>query len=138
MDATQDRRAWQRRASWALFLALLPMLTFMGHWPEMVSIPGTQLYIRVPLAGHQVEQDHDGGHHDHAKHCHGDAASCTDAPAAAGVAIALMGSIVALPAAHALLLLGLIAGAVPLAALSVSPELRPPRSRGLAGAVLLA
>lgn len=102
------------------------MLTFMGHWPTSVAIPGTDLYLAVPFAG--AEPGHgEATHHDHTKHCHGDVASCTDAPAAAGVTMALVAGMVTLPVAAGLLALALTLAAVPLAARSVVPELRPPR-----------
>lgn len=106
------------------------MLTFMGHWPTSVAIPGTDLYVAVPFAG--AEPGHgEATHHDHAKHCHGDAASCTDAPAAAGVSIALVTGLVTLPVAGGLLSFALLVAALPLVAWSVAPDRRPPRPAAL-------
>ena len=122
MDAP---RARQQHASWALFLALVPMLTFMGHWPRVLPIPGTDSFVYVPLAGASHEAE---GHHDHSKHCHGDAASCTDAPAAAGVTNLLMHALVSLPGVTAVLFLGLLATVPAPAGSTIAPELRPPRA----------
>jgi len=124
------RRA-QLAPSWVLVLALLPMLTFMGHWPATVSIPGTSLYVSIPLAGAEPHATHnDGGGegtHDHSQHCHGDSASCSDVPALAGVSFALLGEAVALGAAGGMLLLAIGRLWRPSTANALAPGRRPPR-----------
>jgi hypothetical protein len=79
-----------------LFLSLLPMVTFFGHWSRIeVSIPGTDSVMvfwpgepgTAPASGGDVhihrantpgvKHIHSDGH---AQHCHGDAAGCSDVP----------------------------------------------------------
>ncbi|MBA4180906.1 MAG: hypothetical protein C0506_09995 [Anaerolinea sp.] len=84
----QTPRACQRPARivmmrWLLVVAYLPTLTFLGHWPLSVDIPGTSLY--VGLAERSASLDH--GHKDH---CHADAGSCTDTPVATSASVALL------------------------------------------------
>jgi hypothetical protein len=92
--------AARRRALW-LFIALLPMLTFVGHWPTHVDLPGTNLYLTIPFAG---PVDGAAAGHDHSQHCHDDAAGCSKTPATAGVGFALMNESLALLGAAALML----------------------------------
>ncbi len=106
-------------------LSLVPMLTFMGHWPAAVPIPGTNEYLSVPLAGHHSHAEDDG--HDHAQHCHGDSASCSDVPTLAGVGFALMNEWLAFVAAGHLLLALALQWWRPGTANALVPELQPPR-----------
>lgn len=128
MDAPKGSPARPQRASWVLLLALMPMLTFMGHWPSSLPIPGTGLYVTVPLAGPAPNAGSEE-HHDHSKHCHGEAASCADAPVAAGVGLALMNTLVSIPPATGLLFITVLVAALPLRSNTLAPEPRPPRGR---------
>jgi hypothetical protein len=126
--ASSHSPAKSRRLSWALLLALVPMLTFMGHWPASLPLPGTDLYVSVPLAGAEHHAGHeDGSEAEHAKHCHGASASCSDVPAAAGVSLAMLASGPAFVIASALLIALVYAAWRPGVPLAVSPGRRPPR-----------
>lgn len=115
----------RRRILIALAIALVPMLTFMGHWPEDVRIPGTQQYLTVPLAGRSTAESE--GAHDHTKHCHGDSASCSDVPALAGAGFAVMNETLAVAITAALLWVVALRYWRPRASNSLLPELQPPR-----------
>lgn len=89
-------------APWLLLVGYLPSLTFMGHIPLDVNIPGTSWYIGMPeIAGAAV-------HHDfktvqvgeafiqvHEEHCHTNLGSCSDAPYTGSASFALMGWVIA-------------------------------------------
>jgi hypothetical protein len=139
-SACQDRRL----VSWWLLIAILPALTFLGHWPETrIDIPGTNAWFVVPLTG-----GHDDGAHEHAgagaqsrgtttigtedpdahaRHCHADAASCTDAPFTGASAFALLCESVALLGAAGVQFALVSAWWRPSRVLSTAPDLRPPR-----------
>lgn len=74
---------------WLLAVAYLPALTFFGHWPLSVDVPGTSLYVGLPESSSAHE-------HDHTNHCHADAASCSDTPVTAGATVALLAESVAM------------------------------------------
>jgi hypothetical protein len=116
----------RRRSSWVLLLALLPLLTFMGHWPASVPIPGTDSYLSIPLAGAETH-DEENETHNHSQHCHAGAASCSDAPAAAGVTIAFGANGFAIATASGLLLLALSLSWRPASIRSLLPDPRPPK-----------
>lgn len=107
--------------SWVLFLALLPSLSFFGHWPNEFAIPGTAYAIAIPGAAGGTDA------HDHASHCHAEAASCSDAPAAAGVSFALMNESLTLLVAGGVLVLLALRWCVPGEDHPLSPEPAPPR-----------
>lgn len=115
-----------RRLSWVLMAALLPMLTFMGHWPAELHIPGTGIYLGI-AAGGAHNHEHDGGGEGHSQHCHGDSAGCSEAPATAGVSFGLMNDAVALAMAGGLLLLVATHVRTGLSQNVLAPDLRPPR-----------
>lgn len=117
--------AGRRRASWLLVLALLPTLTFFGHWPAEISIPGTGYYLALPGAAPAPAGD-DG--HDHSSHCHADASSCSDVPATAGVTFAILNECVALFGACGLFVLLALRWWKPGEGFTPSPELEPPRA----------
>ena len=108
-----------------LALALLPMLTFFGHWPTHVDIPGTSLYLTVPFAG-PVQSAPEG--HDHAQHCHDDASGCSKTPSTAGVGFAMMNETIAALGAAALLIAVGLRTRMLRAPQGVIPELPPPRT----------
>lgn len=66
---------------WLLVAAYLPALTFLGHWPLSVDIPGTSFYVGLPESATQ------GVHKDH---CHADAGSCSDTPVTTTGTVALL------------------------------------------------
>lgn len=107
-----------------LLLSLLPMVSFAGHWPTHIDIPGTDFYLTLPFAG-PVEES--AGGHSHAEHCHEGAAGCSKTPSTAGVGFALMNESIMALGAGALL----IAVAARTRRLGpdrgVLPELPPPR-----------
>lgn len=117
--------AKQRRMAFWLLLSLLPMLTFVGHWPTHLDIPGTNLYLTVPFAG--PLEGEPGNGHSHDDHCHEDASGCSKTPTTAGAGFALMNETIAALGGAALL----IAIAARTRRLrpdrGVLPELPPPR-----------
>jgi len=118
------RRA-QRRLSWALVIALVPMVTFMGHWPTSVPLPGTNLYIVLPFAAPSTGTG--SGDHQHEQHCHGNAAGCSDTPTAAGVSVGLVNQELALPVAAGAFIALAFALWLPASWRTDQPELQPPR-----------
>lgn len=123
-----------QRISLTLAVSLIPMLTLMGHWPTAVPVPGTTLYLSLPLAG--AQHQHGGEETDeqqaHEQHCHGDSAGCTDVPSLAGTSFGLMGEAIGLAISGAALWLAALRWWLPNGANAVVPELRPPRRVGLA------
>jgi hypothetical protein len=108
-----------------LAFALLPMLTFAGHWEPRIDIPFTNYYWGLPAQhNHAQTATHE---HNHEGHCHGDSASCASKPVTSGVGFALL--------REALLLLGATTIAVgipgrwwrPRRPASIRPELQPPQ-----------
>lgn len=87
-----------------LLFALVPALTFFGHWPTLsLPIPGTDFYVGRPSAEHGVHaHEHttvQGDSDDHEAHCHASLATCMgssplgDAPVAALAGfVALLGA----------------------------------------------
>ncbi len=116
----------RRRISILLAISLLPMLTFMGHWPEAVPIPGTDEYLSIPFAGRPLGDHHEEGG-EHEQHCHGDAASCTDVPALAGVSVGLAQEFLAVFTAGGLLWMVALHWWRPRRSNAIVPELLPPR-----------
>lgn len=120
------------RASWAMACAILPSLLFLGHWSLRFDLPGTSARL-VVLPGEEHSADHDSPHGQssndaHERHCHGDAASCSDVPFAGGSAFALLKEFaVRLPGAAESV--GVAALVIALSALHCpAPERRPPRA----------
>jgi hypothetical protein len=85
-----------------LIVALLPMLTYLGHWPAIeFPIPGTGAYWQLPFSegwgtGHG-EDGHSRSHRstgsddgNHAQHCHTDMGSCLHATIGAIAAAAIL------------------------------------------------
>lgn len=131
------RLGWQafapRFRSWALVVALLPTLTFLGHWTLQFDIPGTNLFVLVvPGETAPDAHTHDGGtqpgdNHSHEQHCHAGVASCSDIPFTGASPFALLNdSLAYLGACGALTVLAVLFWR-PVASASVSPDLRPPR-----------
>ena len=121
-------RRFSAFAPCVLLVAFIPMLTFMGHWPATVSIPGTSYEVAVPLAG----ASHSDGHADeessgHVNHCHGGVASCGDAPAGAGVSLSLYQDPVAVATVSLALIAVWLAAWQPRRSIAIAPELLPPK-----------
>lgn len=124
LTSTVGRRA----ASWVLILALLPTLTFFGHWPEQIPIPGTGYYLAIPGSFPTVPDGAASDGHDHSSHCHADAASCSDVPATAGVSFAILNETLALFGAGGLFVLLALRWWVPGEGFTPAPEIQPPRT----------
>ena len=139
---TAHRRATARprlrpRLGLLLLVAILPTLTYFGHWPVVtLDIPGTDLYLQLPGSeGNIGGDDHGFGAsagsqrdaHEHAQHCHGDTATCTDMPFTGASAFALMEESLAALGIAALLTLVALQARRPGALASVAPELQPPK-----------
>lgn len=112
-----------RTGSAVLFVALLPSLTFFGHWSLRVEIPGTGYYVGATPAA----DAHSSEGHDHSKHCHENMATCSDVPFAGGATVALLQDQVSV-----LHLLGMayrapVAEAAAIDAGARRPDLQPPR-----------
>ena len=122
-----------RSRSWLLLVALLPTLTFLGHWPALtLAVPGTESVLAIPLFGHDgnsfAPASGEDDEHEHEQHCHANAASCTDVPYTGASAFALMALAVAtlaLAASHIRMYAAL--RQIP-AGLALPPELQPPRA----------
>jgi len=129
------RHGWSgfrpRFRTWALLLALLPALTFLGHWSLHVDVPGTNLYVVVVPGEPAQAHTHDGKQQDsgqsHERHCHAGVASCSDIPFTGASPFALLSDSVAyLGAFGALTALALLFWR-PGATASVGPDLQPPK-----------
>lgn len=79
----RQRVAHLRLMRWLLVAAYLPAITFFGHWPLAVDIPGTSFYVGLPESSTQ-------GAHKHKDHCHADASSCSDTPVTTAGTVALL------------------------------------------------
>lgn len=136
--AASQRLRWRSKL---LLVAILPALTFFGHWPVITfHVPGAALDLTVPFvsedAAHEQPAGTTGGPtagsssdaHEHTQHCHADAASCTDVPFTGASAFGLLNDTVAFLGAGALLMLMIATAWRPGQAASVGPDLRPPRA----------
>jgi len=123
-----------------LLLAILPALMFFGHWPEItVHVPGSSLDLTVPFASEDAAHQpagavtgptagSSGDAHEHAQHCHADAASCTDAPFTGASAFGLLNDTLLLLGAGALMTLVIASAWRPGREAQIGPDLRPPRA----------
>jgi len=109
---------------WALLLAYLPSLLFLGHWEPRVAVPGTPWSFGLPV-GREYADEAAG---DHARHCHGDAAGCSDVPFTGGPGIALMAEALAFLGTDSPFVAGNARWWQPAGARTVAPELQPPRA----------
>lgn len=112
----------------ALLVAILPSLTFLGHWSLKIDVPRTDLYLTLIAPSHH--DDEHAGNDDqqaHTNHCHANAASCTDVPFTGASPFALLGDSIAYLGAATLLVALTLGIWRPWATLTVGPELRPPR-----------
>ncbi len=120
----------QRRLALVLLFALLPTLSYFGHWPEVsFAIPGSSLVLGLPgSAAHTHAADPGSGAGGHTSHCHSEAASCSDAPFTGVSAFAMLNETVAFLGAAGLLTLLALCWWRPVSSQPLSPELRPPRA----------
>ena len=117
-----------RATAWLLLLALLPTLTFFGHWPGFeIPLPGVDASIGLPFAGHTHAHGEAGAGEDHGRHCHEDSAGCSDVPFTGASGFLLLAEAVAGLAAAAPLLAVRLAAAHAPAGRTVAPEPNPPR-----------
>ncbi len=124
-------RKTEQRLAWLLLAALLPMLTFMGHWPATLPLPGTNFYLTVPLAG-AAPNAQSAGSHSHGDHCHGESSECGDSGSSSSAGPAFLSERpIGLSLSAALIALALLWWR-PADAASPGPELRPPRRPVLA------
>ena len=73
----------------ALVVALLPSLTYLGHWEQLV--PPDPVTVYLP---HHPPSESDGSH---ANHCHDGASSCAEQPALASAGLLLAGAEISRP-----------------------------------------
>lgn len=144
---TRRAAAGHHARAWLLLLAILPTLTFMGHWPDIrIGIPGSTAWLTIPLAS-EGDHHHEGTpgehganpedeHHSefgteedgHGRHCHADAASCTNTPFTGISAFALLSESVALLGAGGFATLLVHQLWEPTSDLTPGPEFLPPRA----------
>jgi len=134
-EAATERLRWRSRL---LLFAILPTLTFLGHWPVLsVTVPGLALSLTVPFVSEET-LDHatpisgpvlgsSSDAQEHSQHCHANVATCTDIPFTGGSAFALLGEAVAFLGAAAILVALSMRPWRPTHESAVPPELRPPR-----------
>jgi hypothetical protein len=134
-DAAAERLRWKSKL---LLLAILPTLTFLGHWPALtLNVPGLALSLTIPfvseetldhaaaISGPVVSSGTDA--QEHTQHCHANVATCTDIPFTGGSAFALIGEAVAFLGAAAILVALSMRPWRPTHESAVPPELMPPR-----------
>lgn len=84
------RSSANRRIPLLLLCALLPTLTFFGHWPSVaLPIPGTRYVLSIPFAS---ETPAAGDHH---QHCHSESAQCSSGPGSLALGISLLAAAIA-------------------------------------------
>lgn len=128
------RKGWagvsHKAASLLLLVALVPTLTFLGHWTLHIDIPGTNLYVLL-IPGEPEHTHADASQPEdeasHSQHCHAGAASCSDIPFTGASPFALLSETVALLGEGAVLIAIALALWRPVRSLEVAPELLPPK-----------
>lgn len=112
--------------AWILFYAILPTITFAGHWDVQVRFPGTATTVGF-APSHTHASSASGEAAAHSDHCHVDAAGCSDQPLVSGASVAhfreSLASAVVMGEVHGYFLATL----VPPEGASVGPDLPPPR-----------
>lgn len=126
-----------RFASWVLLFSFLPMLTFVGHWPALdLPLPGTGAYLRIPFSGLSHDGPASDGHNhthgrqdtrQHARHCHADAAGCSDTPVPGLATVAMLRAAVGFLGIDGAWRLNEATEAPALRAVAVDPFDPPPR-----------
>jgi hypothetical protein len=111
-----------RRVAVALLFALLPTLSYFGHWPVVaLPVPTTAYVIPLPFGSEgSVTADHH-------THCHGDADTCGRGAGSVVVVSSLLAAAVAIRFADGPLHAVPAAGWVPTRQHSPQPEHGPPR-----------
>lgn len=138
----------RRQRGWVLLIAILPTLTFLGHWPRIeIPLPGTGAHVVLPfLQGDHVAIDqadtvlHNDGptarphehEEDHGRHCHANAASCSDVPFTGASAFAMMHAAAASIGAESPATAIATTWWQPHGAFAVDPEIQPPRAASFA------
>ncbi len=81
-----------KRAAWFLAVAMLPMLTYMGHWENPAGLlPAAILGEFAPHSHESAAHPHSHGEQEHhTQHCHGDVASCSDIPYAGSATVVFL------------------------------------------------
>ena len=111
-----------------LLVAILPSLTFLGHFGISVDIPGTNSYVvLVPGGGH--DDAHEGTTHTHESHCHASVATCTDVPFAGASPFALLHNAIVFLGATAVMIGVSLNAWRPRRVTVISPLRRPPQAR---------
>jgi hypothetical protein len=122
------RRAVDGRSLHLLLLvAILPSLTFFGHWGLQFDIPATRWYVVLMPAPPHEDHATSGEEAHHEQHCHANAASCTDVPFTGASPFALLRTSVAYLGAFALLIALAVVTWKPGGSVTIGPELQPPR-----------
>lgn len=120
----------ERILAWALVVAFLPSVSYLGHWDLSVHIPGTQWSVGLPLHEGAPGDGHShaaGDESDHERHCHSGAATCGDTPITGISAFADLARAAAFATAAGTLTLLAAAWWRPAYAANVAPDLQPPR-----------
>lgn len=80
----------QRLFALALLAALLPTITYFGHWPRLaIPLPGVDAELTIPFASAETASS------DHHQHCHGEAAECTSGPGSLALAVTILAAAIA-------------------------------------------
>ncbi|PFG73166.1 hypothetical protein [Tepidiforma thermophila] len=91
MHNPQGKARAHPRLAAVLLVALLPTLTYFGHWPAVaIPLPGTAAVLALPFASGETAA---GDHH---QHCHADAAECSSGPGSFALAVSLLAAAIAL------------------------------------------
>jgi hypothetical protein len=129
-SSPESFRTWRspRRQAVILLIAFLPTLTFAGHW----DVPAFRDFLNASFPGghsHSAHAHTPAEAHEHARHCHANLASCTDAPATGTAAVAHLSADVArLTALTPFLPVHARAGEPHSPLASVLPQLQPPNA----------
>lgn len=91
MQRAEHRSPRHRSLALVLALALLPTITYFGHWPMVViPIPGTAYALTIPFASEEAAPG------DHAAHCHGESARCSSGAGGSAIALGLLAATIAI------------------------------------------
>lgn len=114
-----------------LLIALLPTLTFLGHWSLQIDVPGTNLYVVLipgePEHSHAADSQEPEDEASHSQHCHTNAGSCSDVPFTGVSPFALLSESVAHLGEGGALIALVLALWRPWRSLAIAPEEMPPR-----------
>ncbi len=134
LEPRHSRQAARNRLfAWLLLFAILPAVTYFGHWEiPQLGIPGTNLYIGLPGTSPATPErghSHAADSSDHSRHGHGTSGEGASASAPATAAVFN----------EAVMFFGLMVVAAvalftwrPSRILTITPVLQPPRASVLA------